>query len=236
MSTTKLSQNRAGVGGYTPVIAGASRLPQVNLLPPSIRARRQLQRLKVRLLFVLGAVMVLGVAIWFTTANIAINAQTELENEQMQTSKLLREQAKYAAVPAIKGQIGDALLARTFVTGHDIFWKSLTDQIMVGLPEGVVVGVIDIATTTPLAGAPAAPDPITDQGVATVTVAVESPTVLDTSAWLDVLDEIPGFMEATFSTATLGENDDLEPIYEVQAMVQVDTSVFANRFSEEGTG
>ena len=122
------------------------------------------------------------------------------------------------------------------VTEHEILWKSLTDQIILGVPEGVLVGTIDVATMTPLSGAPASPDAITDQGVATVTIVVESPTVFDVSSWTDALNEIPGFMEATFSTETLGENDELLPIYEVSATVQVDTSVFANRFSEEGAG
>lgn len=235
MSAVKSAESM-GLGGYQPVVAGAPRLPQVNLLPPSVKARRQLQRLKTLLLGVLVVVVVLGAAAWFFTANMASNAQAELEAEQTRTSQFLAEQAKYSAVPTVKGQIEDAESARALATEPEIFWKSLSDQIILGLPEGVRVGVIDVATTSPLAGTPAAPDAVTDQGVATLKVVVESPTVIDTSAFLDVLEGIPGFMEATVTSETLGENEELEPMYEVQTSVQVDATVYANRFKEEGEG
>lgn len=236
MSAVKSAEQGVGLGGYHQVVAGAPRLPQVNLLPPSVKERRQLQRLKSLLLAVLVAVVLLGAAAWFFTANMASNAQADLDAEQTRTSQLLAEQAKYSAVPTVKGQIEASEAARALATDPEIYWKALSDQIILGLPEGVRVGVIDVATTSPLAGTPAAPDAVTEQGVATVKVVVESPTVIETSAFLDVLEGIPGFMEATVTSETLGENEELQPMYEVQTSVQVDTTVYANRFKEAGEG
>ncbi|PFG33096.1 hypothetical protein [Sanguibacter antarcticus] len=236
MSTPKSVDEAAVFGGYQPVVAGAPPLPQVNLLPPSVRARRQLQRLKLVLLAVLVAVALLGIAIWLWTAALASTAQSDLETEQTLTTQLLREQAKYAEVPRVKGQIEDSKAARSLVTEPEIFWKSLTDEILAGLPAGVTVTDIDVSTKTPLSGTPVAPDAITDQGVATVTVNLESPTVLLTSDVLEMLDGIPGFMESTLTAETLGEDDELQPLYEVEATLQVDTTAYANRFKEAGEG
>ncbi len=49
---------------------------------------------------------------------------------------------------------------------------------------------------------------------------------------MDALNAIPGFHDATFTTAAVRE-DNGKVFYETESTVQVDTQAFANRFAAE---
>ena len=52
----------------------------------------------------------------------------------------------------------------------------------------------------------------------------------DTAAWLDALSTVPGFVDAWFSSATIGDQDGTT-VYTVNATVQLDNTAFAHRFA-----
>lgn len=65
MSQTTEAPVRSALEPYRPMVSGAPALPQVNLLPPAVRERRALQRLKLYLLCgVAGSVVVAG-GLWY---------------------------------------------------------------------------------------------------------------------------------------------------------------------------
>lgn len=236
MSQTTEAPVRSALEPYRPMVSGAPALPQVNLLPPAVRERRALQRLKLYLLCgVAGSVVVAG-GLWYYSTSELSSAVEARDTAQMQTSTLLREQTTYAAVPAIKARITDSETARSLITSNETLWKPQTDAILATLPLGAQVTTIVVESAGPMNGAPAALDALQVQGFAGIVVAIKSPTVIDTSSWLASMSAVPGFLGATLDTSSLTEDDAQVPVYEVVAHVQVDPSVHTGRFTEAEEG
>src|SRR5690606_29737467 len=87
------------------VIDGATALPQVNLLPASVRARRALQRIKVWLVIGLGVVLISALLAYVFAILSASSAEQKLDAVRAETQRLLTEQAKYAEVPVVLAQL-----------------------------------------------------------------------------------------------------------------------------------
>ncbi|GHG52273.1 hypothetical protein GCM10011331_16810 [Flavimobilis marinus] len=215
------------------VVAGASALPQVNLLPQWVREGRNLRRLKVLLGIAVLAVVLLAVTAWFTAQTMASNAKEALETEQTRTAALLREQSQYAAVPAIKGQITATMAARNLAVAFDVPWLPMTTQLYDTAPDGSTITVVNVTTMTPMQGAPVVADAITRQGVATVLMTAESDDLIDTTEWLKGLAEVPGVVDPVFTTQALGQNAEGDTVYTVEASAQIDASALVFRFTEE---
>jgi Tfp pilus assembly protein PilN len=236
MSQTVEAPVQGAIEPYRPMVSGAPLLPQVNLLPPAVRERRALQRLKLVLLGGVGASVLVAGGLWFYATSELDSAVEARDSAQLQSTALLREQTTYAAVPEVKAKLADAESARALITANETLWKPQTDAILWTLPPGALVTNIVVESAGPMNGAPAAPDALQTQGFAGIVVAIESPTVIDTSAWLTNLSAVPGFLGATLDTASLTEDDNQVPVYEVTAHVQVDPSVHAGRFAEAEEG
>jgi hypothetical protein len=229
MSATATKQSRR-----SDVVTGVPSLPQVNLLPPEVRAARGLVHIKRWLGLALVVVLVL-VALGFVAALFAKGtADAELVDAQAETVRLQAEEAKYAEVPLVVNDLRRSSEARELGMATEVFWKSYLDAIAAVLPANVGIESFTIAQATPTTEAPAAPDAIAEQGIASISFASTAIGLPDNAAWLDALNSIPGFYAATASTETIG--DDAGTIaYSVSSTVQVDESVFALRFPASGT-
>jgi hypothetical protein len=217
------------------VVPGAHSLPQVNLLPQWVREGRNLRRLKVLLGIAVLAVVLLAITAWFTAQTMASNAKEALETEQTRTAALLREQAEYSAVPAIKGQITATKTARDLAVAFDVAWLPKSTELYDTAPDGSRIVELNVTSMTPMQGAPVVADAITRQGVATVVMTAESDDLIDTTEWLQGLALVPGVVDPVFTTQTLGQNAEGDVVYTVEASVQVDASVLAYRFADEET-
>lgn len=211
----------------------APALAQVNLLPPEVRSARGLARLK----RVLGAVTVLAIVAAGGLVGLSIraqqNAETELAARQADTQDLLDEQKKYAEVPIVLGQLDRITTARLVGMSTEILWRPYLMAIGATMPEGLLIDNLVVTGATPMelpagpAGALEAPS------IATVSFTANSLTVPDTAAWMDGLEQIPGFADPWFTAAVLSEVDGL-PYYTVTATVQIDLDAYALRFVETG--
>ena len=86
---------------------GAPRLPQVDLLPPEVRAGRGLSQLK-RLLALGLVVVVLLAGVAYGWAYLAEqSANDHLADSQDEAAALVREKQKYAEVPAVLKALED---------------------------------------------------------------------------------------------------------------------------------
>ncbi len=110
-------------------------LPQVNLLPPEVRAARGLAVTKRWLLISLGLVAVLCVGGYGLALVEQANATTSLNAAQTETMSLQAEIAKYAEVPQVKQQLADAQAAREVGMSTEIFWQERIAAVTAVLPE-----------------------------------------------------------------------------------------------------
>jgi Tfp pilus assembly protein PilN len=212
---------------------GVAAQAQVNLLPPEVRLRRTLVKVKVRLGLALIAVVLAVTGGYVYSALQQQQATSDLEQKENEFTQLQMKQKKYADVPKIKSQIVDAQNALTYGTTTEVLWKQYLEAVRAVSPEGWTVETFTTQMPTPMGAPPAAVDPLITPGVGTIAFTGRAAKIPNVSDWLDALDSIPGFSGATFSSTTVTD-DGGAAYYKTDTTVQVDQSVFAHRFAQQG--
>ncbi|OZB47241.1 MAG: fimbrial assembly protein, partial [Cellulomonas sp. 14-74-6] len=172
-------------------------LPQVNLLPPEVRAARGLRQTKrwlaVSLILVL---IVCVVAYGFALAARGL-ANAELGKAEAVTTRLQSEQTKYKEVPQVLGALDAATTARRLGMSTDVQWKSYIDAIAAVLPDGVSIEQFTATGASPSRGTVGAAVPSTGAleatGVGSIAFTARSLGVPNTAAWINALNAVPGF-------------------------------------------
>ncbi|WP_315095257.1 fimbrial assembly protein [uncultured Cellulomonas sp.] len=212
-------------------------LPQVNLLPPEVRAARGLRVTKRWLLISLVVTLFLCVGAFGLALISGATAASELADAQAETVRLDNEAAKYAEVPQVLDALQQARTARTIGMSTEVQWRPYFDAVTSVLPAGVSIESIVSTGATPLVAAAPPTDPLQAPSVGQLAFTARSVTVPDTSAWIDALNAIPGFGDAWVSSAAVTE-DDTGTYYAVSATVQLTDATYSHRFdaSTEGQG
>lgn len=207
------------------VVGGESR---IELLPPEVAARakaRSTRRALVGVVVIAGLVTAGG---YGYASVVAASSAASLAAAQEQTSALIAEQAKYAEVGQVEGELAAARAARVVGTATEIDWSAYIAAIQGTLPAGMTIESITTEGGTPTTSYAQASVPLQGPRVATVTFTAASPTVPDVSAWLDALRTVPGFVDAMPSTIVSEEN-----AYSVGVTLHLNSDAYANRFASE---
>lgn len=204
-------------------------LPQVNLLPPEIRAARSLKVVKRWLALALGVVVLLIGGVFAFSLMSAGLAEQELADAQADTQRLKLEEAQYAEVPLVLTALEDTERAREIGMSTEVNWKSYLDAITAVLPQNVSVDSISFSGATPVAAPPLPASPLHDPSVGSLQFSGRTATIPDISAWVDALNSVPGFSDAWVnSSAVAGEEGTV--YYEVESVVQVTDAAYTHRF------
>lgn len=206
--------------------------PQVNLLPPEIKAARGLRHLKKWLAAAVGLVVVVLVLAYGLALMNRAAADAELEQAQEQAAALAAEQAQYAAVTPVLADLQRTQEALQTAGRTDVLWKGYFDAIAAVMPPNVSIDSISVVQDTPLTpvATDTGPDPLSPAGIATLTIAAKATGLTDDAAFTDALNTIPGFYAAQTSTAAIGETESKAVMYAISSSVQVDERAFSRRF------
>jgi hypothetical protein len=205
-------------------------LPQVNLLPPEVRAARGLQSIKRWLVVALLVVVALCALAWLYAQSVASTAQADLETAQADTARLTLEQGKYAEVPKVKAQLADAQLALQIGGATDVEWRSYFDAITAVLPDDLSIDSFGMLGATPMAAPEVSTDPLQAPSVGQIAFGARSATVPDSAALIEGLNSIPGFSDAFVTSVAVNEDDVSGVFYAIQATVQYTTDAYSHRF------
>ena len=203
--------------------------PQVDLLPPEVRAGRKLKRTKQWLALTVLGVLLAAIAGYAATMFSAAAAQSELDGVKQQTSLLMAKQVKFAEVPLVLGSITSLQQTRTLGMSTEILWKPYLDALRAVTPAGVSLDNVTVTAATPMLAATGAVDPLSPVSIGQVAFTAKSLTMPDISAWITALGGVPGFAHPLFSTVTLTAASGAS-YYQVAATVQITNQAFANRF------
>lgn len=211
LSLKKTSSTSGGVSKAQKDI-GATRLPQVNLLPTDVTEARNLKKLKAVLAGALVLVLVLVVALTAIASGLVSKAQGRVDAQNAETARLQSEQRKYAEVPVVLGKI-DATEEAFFQAGMgDVHWTGVLDAVTATLPEDVEVRTLIVQGWDPAQGAVALSDP-TQPGVYAARISLElvSATRPDVVELLTGLEELPSIASPRISSveSVMGEGDDV---------------------------
>lgn len=203
--------------------------PQVNLLPPEVRAARTLRVVKrwlgISLVFV---VVLLAGVFGLSLLRLGI-AETELAAAQADTATLQNEEKKYAEVPAVLTALEAAETVRELGMSTEVSWKPYLDAVTAVLPAEVSLKTITYTGATPETPAATPASPLLKPSVGVLQFSGRSLTLPDTAAMIDALNSVPGFSDAWVTAAAITEADGTV-FYEVESSVQVTDVAYAHRF------
>lgn len=230
-STRPAKKSKPGAAGQ----AFAPGLPQVNLLPPEVRAARSLTVVKrwlaIALLVVL-AVIVLGYGGAVLSRSAADSALASAEDQQM---VLRNEEQKYAEVPRVLGAITSTTRAVEAGMATEISWKAYLDAVSAVLPAGMSIDDFTLTGPSPLAAGPASGDPLQGTSIGTLSLQLRSTTAPVTSDLLDALDALPGIDSPWVSSQATAEEEG-SVYYAVAVSAVFNDAALAGRFSADAAG
>lgn len=228
------TESRAREGARTPQPSGAvPGLPQVNLLPPEVRAARGLKSTKRLLVLVLVAVLLLCGGGYVLSSFAERSAQDELADADAVTAELQTEAQQYAEVPQVLGEIDRVTGARAYGMAPDVEWSQYVSAVVVLLPPGTFVEAFTMTLGNPVEASSAEGDPLQPaDSVGRLEVVGRMTTLPDTASWMDALGQVPGFTDPRVSSALTAE-DDGKTFYRVTVSVQVTPKAFSGRYAAD---
>ncbi|WP_435299996.1 PilN domain-containing protein [Timonella sp. A28] len=224
-SKAKSSQSPAPVGGA--INYGA--LPQVNLLPIEIIEKRNLKELKVKIVFYLLILLVVLAAAFVFVKVEQAQAQGRYDDAVAETARLKAEELKYAEVPLVLNQIETQRAALRDGMYREVMWKEYIGAVAGTLPDDGIILDLAVEAATPNVAGPENTDGLQESSVGQLSFKVNVLTVPDTSAWIDALNEIPGFSDARFASATY-EKPNGDVSYEFVGTVRITEDAYSGRF------
>jgi hypothetical protein len=201
--------------------------PRVDLLPPEVGARQKSKALRRGLAVAVVAVVVLtggGVAAASWRAALS---QAELQNAQARTLDLLSEQTKYAEVLKVQAEVDTATAARQVGASTEVDWNDYLGKVRALLPPDVLIETVDVVAASPLAPFEQATSPLQEQRVATLMIAVTSPSLPAVPQWLEALQSLPGYADATPGSIKRVFEDE----FTVSLTLHIDEGAYSNRFA-----
>lgn len=206
---------------------GGPPLPQVNLLPPEVRAGRQLRRAKLWMGVGVAATCLLVAGGYVLSAVGVVMAERELAAQQERTNDLLAEKALYAEVTPVVTELARVAAAQLAVSTTEVLWADYLGAVTAVLPADASVATIAVEVSN---GEPT-DDPLVSPHFGRVTFTGYSTTTPDTIAWLEGLSTIPGFADPTLTVTQKTAVDDVV-LYEWTVRVHLSQDSFAGRFIE----
>lgn len=219
--------NRAGLGSGR---GTAPTLPQVNLLPPEIKAGQQLSRIKLLLGLVVVAVAVTAGLLVLVAMQRVDSAQDRYDTAQQQTATLLAEKAQYSRVTSVLLELSALDKARQMGTSTEFAWAPYTRAITAVAPQEISLDELTVESATPMAARSLPSDPLQTYTYAQVSFKARAAAQPDVTEWVRALESIPGFVYPRVTTIELTGDDDTI-YYEVIASVQVTDALLLNRFA-----
>ncbi|MCV2394580.1 fimbrial assembly protein [Actinotalea sp. M2MS4P-6] len=211
---------------------GAPAHPQVNLLPPDVYSRRGVRRVKVLMgLSLIGVVLLILAGFGFAFLDLG-KAESELAAQQAEVERLMAEQAQYAEVPLVKGEIARAEQGRQIATASEVSWFDYFEAIRAVKPEGWAITSISTQMPTANDASLVNPDPLSPAGAGGITFVAEATQIPVIADWVAAAGSITGFDDPRVTAAQIADKDGTA-FYQVTVTVVVDEDAFANRFAPE---
>ena len=205
--------------------------PRVDLLPSSLRERRQQKRFRRGMYAGIGVVAGLLAAGIAGSLSFNAMAAASLAEEQAVTLDLLGRQAQYAELSAVQDRIALAQAAQQVGAGTEVDWSGYLTELRATLPDGATLTSVTVDSASPLAVYEQSTAPLEGPRIATLTFTAASRALPDVPVWIDALRTLPAFVDATANSVTLDDTG----VYAVNMTMHIGPDAYANRFLPEGS-
>lgn len=221
MSTKSARGDRLVIGGP----------PRAELLPPEFAAEARLRTQRRGMVAVaILSVVVVGLVYGYVTLRSTVTAQL-LASANAETTSLLSQQAEYALVGIVNGQIQTIEVAKLVGTSTEIEWKSYLALVQASLPAGTIIDTVSAETAYPGTGATTSTSPLGFTSIAEIAFSASTSTLPDVSSWIENLSKLPGYAGNSAGSIT-GEDDGT---YRVTMILYINEDALSDRlFDDEG--
>lgn len=203
--------------------------PRADLLPPEIKANEK-ARAQRRLLGGIVVLMLVLVGISYALVTLAaVATEARLAEANARTQDLLAQQGQYVEVRQLATQVETAEAAQMLGVSTEIDLTEYLTLLQGTLPVGASFNSVGFTGGSPLGAYPGTSEPLLKPRVAELVFSVKTAVLPDVADWLDRLVKLPGAVDATPGTITLGDDG----IYTVGVTMHVDERAFSNRFIGE---
>ncbi len=220
------------LGAVPTLPAVAYSVPRVNLLPPEIGAKERFRVVQLGLGGAVLGVLVIAGACYGLAAHSVTQAQQQKDAQDAITTQLTKEEAKYAAVPAINTQIDTLKNAQAQAMSSDIAWPAQLDQMAAEFPANFVFKTLSITLNTAGTATPST-DPLATPGtIGTISVTGTGPTQLKTAEWMEVLKNHKGFVDPYYTSSALADENNTT-VTNVTSTVSFTSDLLTHRFDRK---
>lgn len=231
-----MTAKKQGSGKGQALLAPA--LPQVNLLPPEVRAARGLAKTKMILLGLIGLTLVACAGLFGKGMLDEQAAADELAEAKAETDRLMAEQATYAEVPLVLSELDRAESSRVLAMATEILWKPYLEWIEATTPEGARLETMHVQGATTWTGLFGPTDVLSTEAAATISITGQTATFQDIYTWERGLNEIPGVVDVVMHQSTLADGANML-VYNVTGTIRLSEDALSGRFlpqdeAEEG--
>lgn len=206
------------------IVLGAE--PRADLLPPEVGQTRRARTIR-RLLAFLAIVTIVVVGGGYSAAALrAAQAQGGLEDAQRRTATLQAEKLEYAEATSLSTLVTTVTMARALGVSNEVLWNRYYNAIAAFLPAGVSIVSGSMTSRVPWAPELVPSGPLRVPRIATMTMVLSSENILDETAIVRRLAELPGFGDA--SPDTLARQEDS---YRMTITINLTSDAVSGRFA-----
>ncbi len=229
MTATVSAPPQARAAANRKVVVPLGAVPRVSLMPPELGQRNKQLGVQRGLRLLMFAVVVLVIAATGGAWYLAFNATLAAQAEQARTADLLLQQQQYAEVQrAIRSvELGEAALRVGGST--EIDWQDYLGRVQASLPEGVTLDSFTVDASTITEQYPQSTIPLQGARIATLQFSAISPNLPEIPDWLNRLQSLPGFVDATPGSVSRGADGR----YTASIEMHIDAQAYSNRLTAE---
>ncbi|SEM88705.1 type IV pilus assembly protein PilM [Cryobacterium luteum] len=170
--------------------------PRADLMPPEVAAGRHAKGLRRRLAVAVGVVLAAVLVGMLFVASLAGTGTADLKIAQHRTALLHGEENQFYELNKAENDLAKSNAAHEIAVAEQIDWQEQLGAVTDALPAGVTIDSVTVSTATTDAGIETDVVVPTD-AVATVEMNLTSPTLPSIPAWLDAMNGLVGFVDAS---------------------------------------
>lgn len=206
------------------VVGGESR---VDLLPVEVANRAKSRSTRRALI---GAVVVTAVLVaggyGYSVFEAGLST-TQLSTAQGRTETLVQQQGDFIEIRQVQSDLLGAQAAKAVGASTEIDWATYFAVIDETLPVGVGLSGIALESATPIEAGPTGTTvPLRGAKVATFTLEVSSPAVIDVKSWLIALQSVTGYVDASPKAVTRQDDG----TYSASVVLNLNEAAYWNRY------
>ncbi|MEV7971872.1 hypothetical protein [Cellulomonas sp. NPDC089187] len=225
--TMERASARQRTGAAGPSVVGTG-LPQINLLPESIRAVRRLRDARGWFGLAVLVCLVLVVLAYLGGTLLVGQAEDDRAAQEQRTAELLVSKGQYAEVTPVIAEVERQQRAILVGSGAEVEWAQYVGAVAAVLPAGMQVNSLAMAPIGLDDGAVMPSDPLVTPGLYQLTFEALAAAAPNAADLIDGLDAVPGFTDARVTVFDRAED---QPLYQVTGTVQVTAAALSGRLT-----